>query len=332
MVGSLAVHAESVIRHDEATLRALLLPLLTLAVAASPVAAARAAAAVDRICACARPPALGTAALCILHPTALNKHPTALCILHAHSTHGAGFGFFCIAQLASANLDYLVDGLVRHMRDPESFPHSPRLLAALLASADVSQTLLPALAEPAAAAVQGLSILARSAHPARAPPLLRALAPIAAATSAHAAHLRDAACACAHALRARAAAIAATAGAAADAADSAALKVAPAEAAAVQDAAAGAAEAFFSSYHSAARVELSAAELAELDRRRWATYAAAELAAAVADAAAPLLVSEDLQEAMAAHEAVSVRLRFVPSWASALCARRQHPGRTQRAE
>jgi hypothetical protein len=49
-------------------------------------------------------------------------------------------------------------------------------------------------------------------------------------------------------------------------------------------------------------------ELSALDSRRWATYSAAELAASISNAAAPLLVAEDLKVALAAHKTVAVRL------------------------
>jgi hypothetical protein len=53
----------------------------------------------------------------------------------------------------------------RQLRQLEAHPRAPQMLAALLRKAGAGPELLPLLAEPARAALQGLSILARCKQP-----------------------------------------------------------------------------------------------------------------------------------------------------------------------
>lgn len=208
----------------------------------------------------------------------------------------------------SANLDYVVDGLVLHMREPTRFPHAPHLLAALLTSSSVSHGLLPALAEPASAAVQGLSILARSAHPQHVSAFLVALHPIAAALATQAQQVKHAAATALAALRTRKSSEQEPP----EAADGYSGTRQGADGLECEGDSAGdggfreAAE-FFGDYHKPHQIVLPVEEVEVLDRRRWTTYAAAELSSAIANAAAPLLVAEDLRVALIAHKTVAVR-------------------------
>jgi hypothetical protein len=232
----------------------------------------------------------------------------------------AGLGHAGWSELVSANLDYVVDGLVLHIREPARFPHAPHLLAALLTSSSVSQALLPALAEPASAAVQGLSILSRAAHPQRISAFLAALTPIAAALAGQARNSMHAAHRTLAELRSRKAAEQLCEGdvLSDDEREAGAQKEShPVNPSAdmierdIEGAGDGGfkeASEFFGGYHKPHQMVLPRDELAELDRRRWTAYAAAELSAAIANAAAPLLVAEDLKVALGAHQTVAVRL------------------------
>ena len=218
----------------------------------------------------------------------------------------AGLGFPGWAELVSANLDYVVDGLVLHIRDPMRFPHAPQLLAALLTSSSVSTALLPALAEPASAAVQGLSILSRAARPQHVSAFLGALTPIAAAVATQAHQIKLAADAALAALRTRKSAEESLPE---DANESCGAAQGAGELAQEGDGSGDcgfreAAE-FFGDCRKRRGVVLLREELAELDWRRWTTYAA-ELSSAIAGAATPLLVAEDLKVALAAHKTVAV--------------------------
>lgn len=253
-----------------------------------------------------------------LRPT----HPFSQCIVQSQDIQvqpitasvGAGLGHSSWPELVSANLDYVVDGLMKLIQQPLLYPRAPHLLAALFASSHVTRTLLPALAEPAAAAVQNLSILSRAAHPRHTAAFLQALAPVATAASQEGAALRVAASAAVAAVRSRS-----------DAAQAAARQARAARASHAEAAAAeagGSAEAYFSTYSQGAEgaaggleeaggtpaaVHLTAEERADLERRRATTYSTAELASSVCSAAAPLLVAEDLRVALAAHTTVTVR-------------------------
>lgn len=59
-----------------------------------------------------------------------------------------------VSELVAANADYLVDGLCRHLRQPDRYPDAPRLFAGLLRQTGVPQTILPLLAEPVRIALQ----------------------------------------------------------------------------------------------------------------------------------------------------------------------------------
>ncbi|KAK9867939.1 hypothetical protein WJX84_006608 [Apatococcus fuscideae] len=78
-------------------------------------------------------------------------------------------------QLVADNADYIVDEACRQLRHLPHYPRAPHLFAALLRRAGVAADLLPLLAEPAGAALQGLSILARSQRPHLAKPFLQVL-------------------------------------------------------------------------------------------------------------------------------------------------------------
>lgn len=228
----------------------------------------------------------------------------------------AGLGYAGWAELVSGNLDYVVDGLVLHIRDPGRFPHAPHLLAALLTSSSISQALLPALSEPASAAVQGLSILSRAAHPQHVSAFLAALTPIAAALADQAQKIKHATHSALAALRSRKRRTSQQQSP--DAEDSECGGVYEddvgtsaggheCEDEGADDGGFKEAAEFFGEYHKPHQMLLPRGELAELDRRRWTTYAAAELSSAITNAAAPLLVSEDLKVALAAHKTVAVR-------------------------
>eukprot|EP00892_Ulva_mutabilis_P007175 jgi/Ulvmu1/482/UM001_0490.1 len=275
---ALAESAPAAVRGDPAVLRAVLLPLLQTAASGPPFVAAEASAAISALCTC--------------------------------------LGHADWPELVSTNLDYVVDGLMKQIQNPDLYPHSPHLLAALFSSSHVTRTLLPALAEPAAAAVQRLSIFSRAAHPRHTAAFLQALAPVATAAAQEGAVLRDAARAAVAAVQSRAEA--------ADAAAQHAHHERSVRAEAAAGLAADSVDGYFTAYDSNAAasgetddaaastqhagVKLTAEETAALEARRWATYSAAELASSVCAASAPLLVSEDLRVALAAHATVTEAL------------------------
>ncbi|GAB4823772.1 hypothetical protein N2152v2_010818 [Parachlorella kessleri] len=88
------------------------------------------------------------------------------------SAAGATLGSICLhcgygtlSRLVGENADYVVDGVCAQLRQLERHPRAPQLLAVLMHKAGVAPELLPLLAEPARAAVQGVSILARRKRP-----------------------------------------------------------------------------------------------------------------------------------------------------------------------
>ena len=243
----------------------------------------------------------------------------------------AGLNCNSWADLILANMDYVVDGLVLQLQQPERYPAAAPLLATLLRNASVGPTLLPALYEPASCAIQNLSILSRRARPQHTAAFLAAVLPIVRATQGAGAAL-DAGS------RAQAADVAATlarqhAALAGEMRNLAAgdelaqmsqqggEDAAPAAPAA--DAAPGGAQEFFTQHHGgeeglaaggaaerrerASRVALSGAEREALDARIAQVAAASDLAAAAAQAAAPLLLAPELAVAVAASALVSVR-------------------------
>ncbi|KAK9915923.1 hypothetical protein WJX75_006066 [Coccomyxa subellipsoidea] len=84
-------------------------------------------------------------------------------------------GYTGLEELVQANADYIVDGLCRQLRHLDNHPRAPYLFAGLLLRAGVAPALLPLLAEPARAAVQGLAITARRKRPAHIAAFLAAL-------------------------------------------------------------------------------------------------------------------------------------------------------------
>jgi hypothetical protein len=90
-------------------------------------------------------------------PLQLTPHPPHLCPPRS--------GYPSLSALIRANSDYVVDGVCRQLRALEHHPRAPHMLAALLRKARCGPELLPLLAEPARAALQGLSILARRKQP-----------------------------------------------------------------------------------------------------------------------------------------------------------------------
>ncbi|KAK9808680.1 hypothetical protein WJX72_001826 [[Myrmecia] bisecta] len=87
-------------------------------------------------------------------------------------------GYASLQGLVAANADYIVDGVCRQLRHLDEYPRAPHLFAALLRKAGVAPSLLPLLAEPARAAFQGLSILARRKRPRHTAAFLQALVEI----------------------------------------------------------------------------------------------------------------------------------------------------------
>jgi hypothetical protein len=85
------------------------------------------------------------------------------------------------AELIIDNMDYVVDGLVLQLQQPERYPTAAPLFATLLHNSEITPALLPALYEPAACAIQGLSILSRRARPQHTVSFLMAMLPIVAA-------------------------------------------------------------------------------------------------------------------------------------------------------
>lgn len=82
--------------------------------------------------------------------------------------------------LISRNVDYIIDGLCRQLRNVQQHPRAPQLFAALLSRAGTApEVLLPMLAEPAQRALRGVSILARSRSPEYVLPFLAALKEVA---------------------------------------------------------------------------------------------------------------------------------------------------------
>lgn len=233
-----------------------------------------------------------------------------------------GRGYEGWSDLVSDNLDYVVDGLVLHIRDPTRFPHAPHLLAALLTSSSVSQALLPALAEPASAAIQGLSILSRGLHPQRVGAFLAALTPIAAALSEQAHEIRRAAHHTLSELRKRKLSTDSASASEQQYDDVCSQSASGSGRCEVEEVPTGnslegevteegdgrfkEASEFFAQYHKPHQIVLPKEELKELDRRRGMVYAAAELCSAITNASAPLLVAEDLRVALAAHKTVAV--------------------------
>lgn len=92
--------------------------------------------------------------------------------------HSAGLGAQTWTEVIINNMDYIVDGLVLQLQQPERYPTAAPLFAALLRNADITPTLLPALYEPAACAIQRLSILSRAARPQDTASFLAAVLPI----------------------------------------------------------------------------------------------------------------------------------------------------------
>eukprot|EP00884_Botryococcus_braunii_P020253 jgi/Botrbrau1/6911/Bobra.67_3s0029.1 len=98
------------------------------------------------------------------------------------SSAAAAFGCICRASgysglpdIVAGNADYIVDGLCAQLRELDSHPRAPALFAMLLGAAGLGPSLLPILAEPARAAIKGLSITARRKHPAHVTAFLSAL-------------------------------------------------------------------------------------------------------------------------------------------------------------
>lgn len=85
----------------------------------------------------------------------------------------AGYG--SLQALVSTNADYIVDGMCRQLRQLEAYPRAPQLFAALLRETGVAPALLLLLAEPARAALSGISILMRRAAPQNCLAFLQAL-------------------------------------------------------------------------------------------------------------------------------------------------------------
>jgi len=83
-------------------------------------------------------------------------------------------------MLISGNVDYIIDGLCRQLRNVQQHSRAPQLFAALLSRAGTApEVLLPMLAEPAQRALRGVSILARSRSPEYVLPFLAALKEVA---------------------------------------------------------------------------------------------------------------------------------------------------------
>ncbi|KAG1680797.1 hypothetical protein FOA52_008130 [Chlamydomonas sp. UWO 241] len=68
-----------------------------------------------------------------------------------------------LPQLVGRNADYVIDAVCAQLRDLPRHPRAPQLLAALLNQAGASPELLPLLAEPLTSALRGTGVLARRA-------------------------------------------------------------------------------------------------------------------------------------------------------------------------
>jgi hypothetical protein len=236
----------------------------------------------------------------------------------------AGLGHPGLEGLALQNADYLVEGLVAQLERPEHHPQAPALLATLLQTTAVTPALLPLLSEPACCAIERLSASARAARPQHTRAFLGMLAPLmhAAASLGHALDAESTAQAeiVQHRLKAQLEEVdrlysGAERRSTPSADATAHVSVVPgggSKAGSAQQE--GPVGAYFQRHNEeadarerAGRVHLQPHERQTLDRRRAQTYAALELAAAVAKAAAPLLLSEALPLCVAAHEVVIVR-------------------------
>ena len=230
-----------------------------------------------------------------------------------------------------ANFDYVVDGLVLQLQSPDRHPTAAPLLAALFRHAPLSPALLPALAEPAACAIQNLSILARHRRPQHTRAFLIAVRPVVAAAGAegHALAAESIAQtrAIAGTLDAQQSALfgelQALERAEGDRADDSAACDETLQASVPHLADGGNAAAFFTDHHGgdegmaqggaaerrerASKVELSEDGQHTLHQRMARVASSSELAAAACQAAAPLLLAESLPVCVAATALVEVR-------------------------
>lgn len=247
----------------------------------------------------------------------------------------AGMNYASWGDLVLANFDYVVDGLVLQLQRPDSHPGAAPLLAALFRHAPLSPALLPALAEPAACAIQNLSILARHRRPQHTRAFLVAVRPIVAAAGAEGQALAQESTRQAHAvasqLEAQQTALfdelrqleqQAAAGAAHNTSDEPAIGH--------DDPRAHSAEEYFKAHHGgedglaqggaaerrerASKVHFSEDDHHVLHQRMARVASSSELAAAACQAAAPLLLAESLLVCVAAT--ALVKARFLHAYAS----------------
>ena len=268
----------------------------------------------------------------------------------------AALGHSTWPDLVLANFDFVVDGLVLQLQQPERYPCAAPLLAALFKQAPVTPALLPALAEPAACAIQNLSILSRFRWPQHTRSFLVGVLPIVQAAAedghTHLAASKELARWVSRRLEAQQDALFDKVRAAEQAAECRSAQAAePVHVPHSQRSQAGA---YFEAHHGgepglaeggaaeqrerASKVQLSA-DAHDLLRRRMARVASSsELTASACQAAAPLLLAEDLALSVAAHALVKVRSHSLTAYikctssaragAKSVCAVR--PGRALR--
>jgi hypothetical protein len=232
----------------------------------------------------------------------------------------AGFGYQTWGPLILNNFDYVVDGLVLQLQQPELFPNAAPLLSALFQHAPVTPELLPALTEPTMLAIQNLSILSRHQRPQHTRSFLAAVRPVVAAAAAQGQALVAESTELACRVRSRIEAQQEELFLELQALDAAGED--QAHCAASAKGAAPDVAGYFEEYHGrreghaedsgcerrerSSRVELSTDDRQTLHARIARVAASSELAAAACRAAAPLLLSESLPTSVAAHALVKV--------------------------